>query len=164
MKRCWMPCSSLLVFMHWRNSTAWSQSRKPWNHVWKRCQTSGFLHMLVQEVSEVDHKCLTSIINLHTALCEAFIEQNSGDYYCLKADGRTSLSKKLDLISCKWSWRCVQACSPVLFVNDYSRMCFVSVVYPTQIYVLSWLYLHAYVPIPKSTWNTHFTFIMWHNY
>lgn len=35
-----------------------------------------------------------------------FIKQNSGDCYCLKADGRTSLSKKLDLIS----WRCVQAC------------------------------------------------------
>jgi len=21
MKRCWMPCSSLLALMHWRNST-----------------------------------------------------------------------------------------------------------------------------------------------
>jgi len=47
--------------------------------------------MLVGEVSEVDHKCLTSIINLNTALCEAFIKQNSGDYYCFKADGRTFL-------------------------------------------------------------------------
>jgi len=115
--------------------------------------------MLVGEVSEVDHKCLTSIINLYTALSEAFIKQNSGDYYCFKADGRTSLQVVMKMCAglcscplCEWLQLHVLCVSS----SSNSDLC-------SQLIVFACLCFFSKVNMKQSFYSLNLAYLLWLN-